>query len=181
MSTWATNIGAKLQTEQAEADKRVAQAKAEVRRAAAVAVEQENARQDSGNAGQGGGSRSAGSREMAADAFRSGNLGIMDYVRMKNVAGRHIDARMIIAGRRQTAHRGNGRMNQCRNDHNDVNFSNRLIELQSLINSAAHREFIFLSSRRRRFSSEVASRNGLRMTIKRRSTSVPERQFYFAR
>ena len=35
------NIGAKLQTEQAEADKRVAQAKAEVRRAAAVAVEQE--------------------------------------------------------------------------------------------------------------------------------------------
>ena len=35
------NIGAKLQTEQADADKRVAQAKAEVRRAAAVAVEQE--------------------------------------------------------------------------------------------------------------------------------------------
>ena len=78
------NVGAKLQTEQADADKRVAQAKAEVRRAAAVAVEQE---------------MRAKTQEMRAkvveaealvptamaDAFRSGNLGIMDYVRMKNV------------------------------------------------------------------------------------------------
>ena len=79
------NIGAKLQTEQAEADKRVAQAKAEVRRAAAVAVEQEM------RAGQ---TQEMRAKELEAealvpqamaDAFRAGNLGIMDYVRMKNV------------------------------------------------------------------------------------------------
>jgi uncharacterized protein YqfA (UPF0365 family) len=78
------NIGAKLQAEQAEADKVVAQAKAEMRRAAAVASEQE---------------MKARTQEMRAkvveaeaevplamaEAFRSGNLGIMDYLRMKNV------------------------------------------------------------------------------------------------
>jgi uncharacterized protein YqfA (UPF0365 family) len=78
------NIGAKLQAEQADADKRVAQAKAEVRRAAAVAVEQE---------------MRARTQEMRAkvveaeaqvplamsEAFRAGNLGIMDYMRMKNI------------------------------------------------------------------------------------------------
>jgi uncharacterized protein YqfA (UPF0365 family) len=78
------NIGAKLQAEQAEADKVVAQAKAEMRRAAAVATEQE---------------MKARTQEMQAkvveaeaqvplamaEAFRSGNLGIMDYMRMKNL------------------------------------------------------------------------------------------------
>ena len=78
------NIGAKLQAEQAEADKVVAQAKAEMRRAAAVATEQE---------------MKARTQEMQAkvveaeaqvplamaEAFRSGNLGIMDYMRMKNI------------------------------------------------------------------------------------------------
>src|SRR5947209_1206300 len=78
------NIGAKLQSEQADADKRIAQAKAEVRRAAAVAVEQE---------------MKAKTQEMRAkvveaeaqvpmamaEAFRAGHLGIMDYYRMKNV------------------------------------------------------------------------------------------------
>ncbi len=78
------NVGAKLQTEQADADKRVAQAKAEVRRAAAVAAEQE---------------MRARTQEMRAkvveaeaqvplamaEAFRSGNIGIMDYMRMKNI------------------------------------------------------------------------------------------------
>ncbi|MEE8525635.1 MAG: flotillin-like protein FloA [Thermoanaerobaculia bacterium] len=78
------NIGAKLQTDQAEADKRVAQAKAEGRRAMAVAVEQEMI---------------ARGQEMRAklieaeaevplamaEAFRSGNLGIMDYYRMRNI------------------------------------------------------------------------------------------------
>jgi uncharacterized protein YqfA (UPF0365 family) len=78
------NIGAKLQAEQADADKRVAQAKAEVRRAAAVAAEQE---------------MRARTQEMRAkvveaeaqvplamaEAFRQGNLGIMDYMRMKNI------------------------------------------------------------------------------------------------
>jgi uncharacterized protein YqfA (UPF0365 family) len=78
------NVGAKLQGEQAEADKVVAQAKAEVRRAAAVALE---------------GEMRAKTQEMRAkvveaeaqvpqamaEAFRSGNLGIMDYMRMKNI------------------------------------------------------------------------------------------------
>ncbi|MEX1111340.1 MAG: flotillin-like protein FloA [Chthoniobacterales bacterium] len=78
------NVGAKLQGEQAEADKVVAQARAEVRRAAAVAVE---------------GEMRARTQEMRAkvveaeaqvplamaEAFRSGNLGIMDYMRMKNI------------------------------------------------------------------------------------------------
>ncbi|MCX7847463.1 MAG: flotillin-like protein FloA [bacterium] len=78
------NIGARLQSDQAEADKRVAQAKAEVRRATAVAVEQE---------------MKAKTQEMRAkvveaeaeipraiaEAFRSGHLGIMDYYRLRNV------------------------------------------------------------------------------------------------
>ena len=78
------NVGAKLQGEQAEADKVVAQAKAEVRRAAAVALE---------------GEMRAKTQEMRAkvveaeaqvpqamaEAFRSCNLGIMDYMRMKNI------------------------------------------------------------------------------------------------
>jgi len=80
----ADNVGARLQAEQAEADKQVAQAKAEMRRAAAVASEQEMA---------------ARTQEMRAkvveaeaqvplamaEAFRSGNLGIMDYVKYRNV------------------------------------------------------------------------------------------------
>lgn len=78
------NIGAELQTDQAEADLKVAQAKAEERRAMAVATEQE---------------MKALAQEMRAkvieaeaevpkamsEAFREGNLGIMDYYRMKNI------------------------------------------------------------------------------------------------
>src|ERR1700742_1728381 len=78
------NIGAKLQAEQADADKRVAQAKAEVRRAAAVASEQEmRARVQEMRAKVV--EAEAQVPQAMADAFRSGNLGIMDYVRMKNV------------------------------------------------------------------------------------------------
>jgi uncharacterized protein YqfA (UPF0365 family) len=78
------NIGAKLQTDQAEADLQVARAKAEERRAAAVAREQEM--------------RAAVQEQRAnvvaaeveipramAEAFRSGNLGIMDYHKLKNI------------------------------------------------------------------------------------------------
>jgi uncharacterized protein YqfA (UPF0365 family) len=78
------NIGAKLQTDQAEADKNIAQARAEERRAMAVAQEQE---------------MTARVQEMRArvveaeaevplamaEAFRAGNLGIMDYYRMRNI------------------------------------------------------------------------------------------------
>jgi uncharacterized protein YqfA (UPF0365 family) len=69
------NIGAKLQIDQADADKQIAQAKAEERRAMAVALEQEmRARVVEAEL----------PRAMAT-AFREGNLGIMDYYRMKNV------------------------------------------------------------------------------------------------
>ncbi len=78
------NIGAKLQAEQADADKRVAQAKAEVRRAAAVAVEQEmKARTQEMRAKVV--EAEAQVPQAMAEAFRSGNLGIFDYLRMKNV------------------------------------------------------------------------------------------------
>ena len=71
------NIGAKLQIDQADADKQIAQAKAEERRAMAVALEQEmRARVVE--------SEAEVPRAMA-EAFRQGNLGIMDYYRMKNV------------------------------------------------------------------------------------------------
>jgi uncharacterized protein YqfA (UPF0365 family) len=78
------NVGAKLQEAQAEANKNMAQAQAEIRRAAAVALEQE---------------MQAKVQEMQArvveaqaqvplaiaEAFRKGNLGVMDYLRLKNI------------------------------------------------------------------------------------------------
>src|SRR3984957_9937915 len=78
------NIGAKLQAEQADADKRVAQAKAEVRRAAAVAVEQEMRAKTQEMRAKVVEAESLVPQAMA-EAFRSGNLGIMDYMRMKNI------------------------------------------------------------------------------------------------
>jgi uncharacterized protein YqfA (UPF0365 family) len=90
------NVGAKLQAEQAEANKLIAQAQAEVRRAAAVATEQEMV------------ARVAEMRARVveaeaqvplamAEAFRQGNLGIMDYYRMKNIQA-DTDMRSGIAG-----------------------------------------------------------------------------------
>jgi len=90
------NIGADLETDRAEADKKIAQAKAEERRAMAYAVEQE---------------MTARVQEMQAkvveaeaqvplamaEAFRSGNLGIMDYYKMKNIMA-DTDMRSSIAG-----------------------------------------------------------------------------------
>ncbi len=71
------NIGAKLQIDQANADKQIAQAKAEERRAMAVALEQEmRARVVEAEAEV---------PKAMAEAFRQGNLGIMDYYRMKNL------------------------------------------------------------------------------------------------
>lgn len=71
------NVGAELQTAQAEADKNIAQAKAEERRAMAVAEEQEmRARVVEAEAEV---------PRALAEAFRSGNLGVMDHYRMENV------------------------------------------------------------------------------------------------
>jgi uncharacterized protein YqfA (UPF0365 family) len=90
------NIGANLQTDQAEADKKVYQAKAEARRAMAVAEEQE---------------WTAKTQEMRAkvveaeiqvplafaEALRSGNIGVMDYYSLKNIMA-DTDMRKGIAG-----------------------------------------------------------------------------------
>ena len=78
------NIGAELQTDQAEADKRIAQAKAEERRAMAVAAEQEMRAKVVEMRSRVVEAEADVPRAMA-DAFRSGNMGIMDYVRYQNV------------------------------------------------------------------------------------------------
>lgn len=78
------NIGARLQAEQAEADKKRAQAEAEKRRAMAVASEQEMIAEQAKN-------RAlvvlaeAEIPKAIAEAFRNGNLGVMDYYRIRNV------------------------------------------------------------------------------------------------
>ena len=78
------NIGAALQIDQANADKNIAQAKAEERRAMAVALEQENkARAQEARAHVI--AAEAEVPKAMAEAFRNGNLGIMDYYRMKNI------------------------------------------------------------------------------------------------
>lgn len=78
------NIGAVLQMDQANADKNIAQAKAEERRAMAVAYEQEmKAKAQEARAKV---IEAEAQIPMAmAEAFRSGNLGIMDYYKMKNI------------------------------------------------------------------------------------------------
>ena len=78
------NIGAVLQMDQADADKNIAQARAEERRAMAVASEQEmKAKAQEARAKV---IEAEAQVPLAmAEAFRSGNLGIMDYYRMKNI------------------------------------------------------------------------------------------------
>jgi uncharacterized protein YqfA (UPF0365 family) len=78
------NIGAYLQTDQAEADKKIAQAKAEERRAMAVALEQEMV----AKAQEARAKVIEAEAEIPlaiADAFRKGNLGIMDYYKFQNI------------------------------------------------------------------------------------------------
>ena len=78
------NIGAALQIDQANADKNIAQAKAEERRAMAVASEQEmkaKAQEARAKVIE----AEAEVPKAMAEAFRNGNLGIMDYYRMKNI------------------------------------------------------------------------------------------------
>lgn len=78
------NIGAKLQIDQAQADKNIAQAKAEERRAMAIALEQEmkaKAQEARAKVIE----AEAQVPQSIAEAFRSGNLGIMDYYKIKNI------------------------------------------------------------------------------------------------
>ena len=78
------NIGANLQMDQAEADKNIAQARAEERRAMAVALEQEmkaKAQEARAKVIE----AEAQVPQAMAEAFRNGNLGIMDYYKMQNI------------------------------------------------------------------------------------------------
>lgn len=78
------NIGAKLQTDQADADLKIAQAKAEERRAMAKAREQEMTAQVIEMESRVKEAEAEVPRAMA-EAFREGNMGIMDYYRMRNI------------------------------------------------------------------------------------------------
>ncbi|MCM1139077.1 MAG: flotillin-like protein FloA [Muribaculum sp.] len=78
------NIGAALQIDQAQADKNIAQAKAEERRAMAIALEQEM-RAKAQEARAKVIEAEAELPKAMAQAFLSGNLGVMDYYRMKNI------------------------------------------------------------------------------------------------
>ena len=83
------NIGAQLQADQAEADLRVAQAKAETRRAMAVALEQEMKAKVV---------EAESEVPLAmADAFKKGNLGVLDYYKLDNIAS-DTSMRQSIAG-----------------------------------------------------------------------------------
>ena len=78
------NIGATLQIDQAQADKNIAQAKAEERRAMAIALEQEmkaKAQEARAKVIE----AEAQVPQSIAEAFRAGNLGIMDYYKIKNI------------------------------------------------------------------------------------------------
>jgi len=90
------NIGAELQTDQAEADKRIAQAKAEERRAMAVAAEQEMVARVQEMRARVVEAEAQVPLAMA-EAFRNGNLGIMDYARYRNMVA-DTDMRKAIAG-----------------------------------------------------------------------------------
>lgn len=90
------NIGAKLQIDQANADLKVAEAKAEERRAMAVANEQEM-RAKSQEARANVIQAEAEVPKALAEAFRSGNLGVMDYYRMRNIQA-DTDMRTSISG-----------------------------------------------------------------------------------
>ncbi|MBT8486102.1 MAG: flotillin-like protein FloA [Phycisphaerales bacterium] len=91
-----TNIGAALQTDQADADKKRFQAEAEKRRALAVAQEAEYIAEVQKNRALVVLAEAEVPKAMA-EAFRQGNLGIMDYYRMKNVVA-DTSMRQSIAG-----------------------------------------------------------------------------------
>ncbi len=78
------NIGAELQTSQAEADRRIAQAKAAERQYAAQAAEQEQKAETQAMRAKVVEAEAA-IPQAIAQAFRSGNLGVMDYYRLKNI------------------------------------------------------------------------------------------------
>lgn len=102
------NIGATLQTDQAEADKNIAQAKAEEQRAMAIAREQEMRAKVT--------EAEAEVPLAIAEAFRSGNLGIMDYYNMRNVQA-DSDMRNSISREMNDGETDNGNRDKNRNNY----------------------------------------------------------------
>ncbi|NOX66699.1 MAG: flotillin-like protein FloA [Chlorobi bacterium] len=102
-----TNIGAILQTDQAEADLKVARAKAEERRAAAVALEQEMIAEVAKMKAKVVEAEAEIPLAMA-DAFRNGNLGVMDYYKIKNIQS-DTDMRSSIAKPDKDKETGDGK------------------------------------------------------------------------
>jgi len=100
------NIGARLQADQAEADKRVAQAKAEERRALAVAREQEMSALVMENRAKVV-LAEAEVPKAIAQAFREGNLGVIDYYKIKNIQA-DTDMRSSISGSAKPPGEGKG-------------------------------------------------------------------------
>ena len=100
------NVGAKLQADQAEADKRRFQAVAEKRRAAAIAREQEMSALVRENRAQVVLAQAEVPKAVAA-AFREGNLGVMDYYRLRNIQA-DTDMRSSIAQPGTKSKRGGG-------------------------------------------------------------------------
>jgi uncharacterized protein YqfA (UPF0365 family) len=102
-----TNIGAKLQTDQASADLKVAEAKAEERRAMAVALEQEmkaKAQEARAKVIE----AEAQVPQAIAESFKSGNLGIMDYYKMQNIQA-DTDMRQSISGEGKDSGKSKGK------------------------------------------------------------------------
>lgn len=91
------NIGAKLQTEQSEADKNIAQAKAEERRSMAIALEQEMRAETQRMRAKVVESEAEVPLAMA-EALRNGNIGVMDQYKMKNINA-DTDMRTSISGK----------------------------------------------------------------------------------
>jgi uncharacterized protein YqfA (UPF0365 family) len=98
------NIGAELQTDQAEADKRIAQAKAEERRALAVAMEQEFKAEAQNQRAKLIAAEAQIPLAMA-EAFRSGHLGVMDYQKYRNMEA-DTSMRQSIAGQSDPGAKG---------------------------------------------------------------------------
>jgi uncharacterized protein YqfA (UPF0365 family) len=96
------NIGARLQADQAEADMRVAQALAEKRRAMAVAAEQEFIATVQENRAKVVAAEAQVPLALA-EALRSGNMGVMDYMRLKNIES-DTDMRGSIAREEGSSH-----------------------------------------------------------------------------
>ena len=100
------NIGAQLQMDQAEADKRIAQANAEERRAMAIATEQEMKAHTQEMRAQVVEAEAEVPKAMA-EAFRKGRLGIMDYYQMQNIQA-DTSMRNAISGNSDSSSSGKG-------------------------------------------------------------------------